>query len=48
VFGVNSEADFPTVYDVLLGECQIEEAIQKTAIAQLDVLPANHDLIGAR
>lgn len=45
--GVKLEADVPTVYDVLLGVCQIEEAIQKTAIAQLDVLPANHDLIGA-
>jgi chromosome partitioning protein len=45
--GVKLEADTPTIYDVLLGAYQIEEAVQKTAIAQLDVLPANHDLIGA-
>lgn len=45
--GVKLEADTPTIYDVLLGAYQIEEAVQKTAIAQLDVLPADHDLIGA-
>ncbi len=45
--GAKLEADTPTIYHVLLGAYQIEEAVQKTAIAQLDVLPANHDLIGA-
>jgi chromosome partitioning protein len=45
--GVKLETDTPTVYDVLLGECALQEAVQKTAIAHLAVLPANHDLIGA-
>jgi chromosome partitioning protein len=45
--GVKLGPDTPTVYDVLLGACPLQEAIQKTAIAHLDVLPANHDLIGA-
>src|SRR5215510_9558927 len=45
--GVKLEADTPTLYDVLLGACPVGEAVQKTTIAQLDVLPANHDLIGA-
>ena len=45
--GVKLEADTPTVYDVLLVACQIQEAVQKTAITHLDVLPADHDLIGA-
>jgi chromosome partitioning protein len=45
--GVKLEVDTPTVYDVLLGACQIQEAVQKTAITHLDVLPADHDLIGA-
>jgi len=45
--GVKIEVDTPTIYEVLLGECELREAVQKTAIAQLDVLPANHDLIGA-
>ncbi len=36
-----------TIYQLLLGECTLQEAIQKTAIENLDVLPANHDLIGA-
>jgi len=45
--GVKLEVDTPTVYDVLLGACQIQEAVQKTAITHLNVLPADHDLIGA-
>lgn len=45
--GVKAEAETPTIYEVLLGECKLLDAIQKTAIAKLDVLPANHDLIGA-
>jgi chromosome partitioning protein len=35
-----------TLYEVLLGECSIPDAISKTAIESLDVLPATHDLIG--
>jgi chromosome partitioning protein len=45
--GVKLEPDTPTLYDVLLGECSIQEAVQPTAIAHLTVLPADHDLIGA-
>jgi chromosome partitioning protein len=45
--GVRLETDTLTLYDVLLGECALHEALQKTAIGQLDVVPANHDLIGA-
>jgi chromosome partitioning protein len=45
--GVRLEPDTPTVYDVLLGECALREALQRTAIAHLSVLPADHDLIGA-
>ena len=45
--GIKVDADTPTVYEVLLGECELHEAVQKTAIARLDILPANHDLIGA-
>ena len=45
--GVKLASDTLTIYQVLLGECVLAEALQKTAIAHLDVLPANHDLIGA-
>ncbi|MBI3302788.1 MAG: ParA family protein [Deltaproteobacteria bacterium] len=45
--GVKLAADTLTLYDALLGACALREAVQKTAIAHLDVLPANHDLIGA-
>lgn len=37
----------PTIYQILLGECTLQETIQKTAIENLDLLPATHDLIGA-
>jgi chromosome partitioning protein len=45
--GVKLEPDTPTVYDVLLGACPLREALQRTAITHLSVLPADHDLIGA-
>ncbi len=45
--GIKVDADTPTIYEVLLGECEFQDAVQKTPIARLDVLPANHDLIGA-
>ena len=45
--GIKVEENTPTIYEVLLGERELQEAVQKTPIAHLDVLPANHDLIGA-
>jgi len=45
--GIKVEENTPTIYEVLLGERELQEAVQKTSIAHLDVLPANHDLIGA-
>ena len=46
VLGVRVEQDSATLYDVLLGECPLQDALSKTAIEHLDVLPATHDLIG--
>lgn len=45
--GVKLTDESFTLYDVLLGECSLQDAVQKTTIDKLDVLPANHDLIGA-
>ncbi|MGH7964888.1 MAG: ParA family protein [Candidatus Binatia bacterium] len=45
--GIKLESDTLTLYQALLGECELPEAVQKTTISRLDVLPANHDLIGA-
>ncbi|RRJ83495.1 ParA family protein [Aestuariirhabdus litorea] len=36
-----------SVYDVLIGECEIERAIQATEQAGYDILPANGDLTAA-
>jgi len=36
-----------TVYNLLLGECQPEDVLQKTAVENLFVLPANINLAGA-
>jgi chromosome partitioning protein len=45
--GVKVTEENLTLYDVLLGECVLREAVQKTVIEKLEVVPANHDLIGA-
>lgn len=45
--GVKLGSETPTLYTVLLDECALHEAIQKTTIAHLDVVPASQDLIGA-
>jgi chromosome partitioning protein len=45
--GVKITDENLTLYEVLLGECSLSDAVQKTAIEKLEVLPANHDLIGA-
>lgn len=45
--GVKTTPESLTLYDVLLDACTLQDAIHKTVIEQLDVLPADHDLIGA-
>jgi chromosome partitioning protein len=40
-------APSPTIYDVLVGETRIADALRHTDLAELDVLPANRDLVGA-
>jgi chromosome partitioning protein len=45
--GVKLTEENVTIYDVLLDECSLHEAVHQTAIEKLEVLPANHDLIGA-
>ncbi len=45
--GIRPEGGVATVYQLILGECTFQEAVQKTTIEKLDILPANHDLIGA-
>ena len=36
-----------TIYDMIIGECQIEECIIKTDIEKLFLLPSNVNLSGA-
>ncbi len=36
-----------TVYDLLVGECQLEECLERDVVENLDVLPSNMDLAGA-
>ncbi|MCZ6625460.1 MAG: AAA family ATPase, partial [Deltaproteobacteria bacterium] len=45
--GARITTNVATIYHLLLGECTLQEAIQKTAIENLDIIPATHDLIGA-
>ncbi len=45
--GVGQEKEPPTIYEVLTGECSMEEAIRKTDICKtLDVVVSNNDLSG--
>jgi chromosome partitioning protein len=37
----------PSIYDVLLGDATVEEALKTTSIERLSVLPAHPDLAGA-
>lgn len=45
--GLQARAGTPSVYDVLVDEVPVEDAIQATAVPGLWVLPANLDLAGA-
>lgn len=45
--GVDKTTVISTVYNVLLGEKEAHEVLQKTALEYLDVIPSNTDLIGA-
>lgn len=45
--GLDKESIEKTVYDMIIGESDIEEVLQKEAMENLDVLPANIDLSAA-
>jgi len=45
--GVDKTEVISTIYNVLLGEINVERVLQKTDLKCLDVLPSNTDLIGA-
>lgn len=45
--GVNKNEIEYTIYDLVVGECDLEECIVKDVWENLDVLPANVDLSGA-
>jgi len=46
--GVNAEELETTVYEVLIGEISIEEAIFQTDVERLDLIPSNIHLSGAQ
>ena len=43
--GVAKAPEHKTLYDVLLGECALEDTIQKTDFADLDLVPADQNLV---
>jgi chromosome partitioning protein len=45
--GVGAKPPKPGIYELLSGATSPDEAIKKTEIANLDVIPADHDLSGA-
>ncbi len=46
-FGISYNNPGDNIYHVLIGEKTISEAIRKTAIPYLDIVPSHPDLIGA-
>ncbi|MFA6860355.1 MAG: AAA family ATPase [Clostridia bacterium] len=45
--GINKTPDTKTIYNVMDGDCAVEEAIQQTKIVGLDIIPSTVDLAGA-
>ena len=45
--GVRVPPDRPTIYDVLVGDVDLEDAIEPTSVRNLFVVPSNLDLAGA-
>ncbi len=45
--GIDRERVEKTLYSVIAGECSLAEAVQKTEIEQLHVVPSSADLLGA-
>ena len=45
--GIQKSKETKTMYNLINKECYIEDAIQKTTINNLDIIPANVDLAGA-
>ena len=46
-FGIEKDSIENTVYQVLIGECDLAEAIQTTAVKRLDIVTSNINLTGA-
>lgn len=46
-FGIDKEALANTIYELILGECELPDCLIKNIIDNLDVLPANVNLAGA-
>ena len=45
--GIQKSKIKKTIYDVIIGKCDIKDAIIKTSFKNLSVVPANIDLAGA-
>ena len=45
--GVNKNELDNTVYEMIIGECELEDCILKNVIDNLDILPSNVNLSGA-
>ena len=45
--GLDKAGEIKSIFDIIAGDCKVYEAIQKTEIEGLDIIPANLDLAGA-
>lgn len=45
--GIDKNSDMKTVYDLISGDCTVEEVVKQTLVDGLDILPSTVDLAGA-
>ena len=45
--GLDKAGEIKSIFDIISGDCKVYEAIQKTEVDGLDIIPANLDLAGA-
>src|SRR5579875_2022874 len=45
--GLKRDPNQTTTYDVLMGDCPVQQAIQRTRVRNLSMVPSSRNLIGA-
>ena len=44
--GIDKNTDYPMIYDILVGNKRIEEAVRETSAENVDIITSNNELVG--